>query len=142
MFVNKGIDTMLDEIGFKELGVYDFVDGEPLLPGIFLCSMNLVSEHPFLGKYECLINEMMGNGAFWGNNGDAYLALTVKVFVGEKGWIVRIRDSGTGFSVNDVVHNGIYQGGGKGLALLRNLSELEFNYEDQGSTLNIQGKYI
>ena len=93
-----------------------------------------------------IINEVFLNAFGRGNRGQADLPVSVRVFEGRKGRILRIRDSGAGFDYKGALNrkkNGevYYQNSGFGLNLLDESSEVQASYEGDGSVINLHVKY-
>jgi len=135
------IEDLIDEIKFKEFGSYYIIEGDNLSGQVLGCARKISENHPLLSKHYELIAEMLLNATSRGNNNDPNLSASVKVILGEKGWIVRIRDSGEGFDYNKVLRYDSYQGTGNGFRLLRKHDELEFSFQDGGRTFNLMGFY-
>ena len=141
MRVAKSIDKMLREIKFRELGEYQIIQGDNPVEQIFSANDAVRNAHNCLNRYYNLGEELIANAVLRGNNRDPFLMASVKVLLGKKGWILRIRDSGTGFDVDKVLKTGEHQGAGQGLRHLKETKEIQFNDENNGSTLNIMGFY-
>ncbi len=141
MRVNKSIDEMLQEIEFREFGEYQTIQGNDPEGQIFYVNDTICDAHRFLDNYYLLTDELIANAVLRGNKKDSFVMASAKVLLGEKGWILRIRDSGNGFDVDRVLKNREYQYGGQGLSKLKAIEGIQFNYENNGSTLNIMGFY-
>lgn len=141
MKVDKSIDEMLREIEFKEIGEYRIIQGNDPVGQLFYVNDAICNSHPFLNQHYLLTEELIANAILRGNNKDPFVVASAKVLLGEKGWVLRIRDSGKGFNVDSVLKNGEYQYGGQGLKMLKEREGIQFNYEDNGSTLNVMDFY-
>mgnify|MGYP001591288564 CR=1 FL=1 len=144
MKVYKSIDQMLEEIEFQQFGEYQIIQGEGIDGENIVNAVDAIcTAHPFLNKYSSLLmEESIDNAIRRGNNGDPFVIASAKVLLGKKGWVLRIRDSGKGFDFDRVLKNSEYQNRGSGLFILKNERELQFNYENNGNTLNVMGFYV
>lgn len=75
---------------------------------------------------------------------ECYLPLSIKIFHGEKGFIIRIRDSGEGFPYTKIIAKkregeSYAQNFGKGMYVM-DKEGVEVAYEGTGSTINIMFK--
>lgn len=115
VFVDKSLDQMLDEVKFEKFGAYWFITPEDRRE-IDVDSNCIVTEsfgeelHKHINDPAsiytifCAIENAYMRGNKYNNDPNegsrtnGYLPLTVKTFVGKRGMVVRIRDSGNGFS--------------------------------------------
>lgn len=142
MKVDKSIDQMLEEIEFQQMGEYQIIQGSGTDgSNIVYATDALYNAHPFLNEHSFLIEELIANAILRGNNRDPFVTASAKVLLGDKGWVLRIRDSGSGFNVKRVLKNGEFQYNGTGLYALKVTSGIQFNFENNGNTLNIMGFY-
>jgi hypothetical protein len=97
------------------------------------------------------IAELLGNAGMHGNkdsicdapNGDPLKSLSIKVFMGDNGILVRIRNEGTGFDHKEVLSKAIlgseystHNLGGAGTRCAMHPA-LQVSYEDMGRTTNL-----
>lgn len=142
MKIDKSIDQMLEETEFQQMGEYQIIQGSGLDGKNIVYAVDAIcNAHPFLNEHSLLMEEIIANAIIRGNHRDPFVIASAKVLLGNKGWILRIKDSGSGFDVERVLKNGEFQYGGTGLHLLKITQGIQFNYENNGNTLNIMGFY-
>lgn len=83
-----------------------------------------------------LLHEFIYNSICHGNNFNINLAVTVKIFDGKNGYVIRIEDKGKGFDVDTTLRKRLYERGGVGLSDLK-MSPFYWSYENNGSVLNL-----
>lgn len=170
MFVNTTLDQMLEIIENAKLLIYCYQIpasvGEALTHGredyAFWINYPCQAQKEF---YEILkkcngngiiewVEEAIGNATIHGNkgtlegrdasNGDPLKAYSIKLFAGEKGVVVRIRNEGIGFAYEEVIEK-YKQGkpyathgtaGGNGMRILDH-PRIQASYEDKGRATNI-----
>ena len=150
MFIDMNLEKMLNKIEFVKFGVYDIVINER--HGEEQEGQWRETEE----YYKRLLQELtlskisMGVGAIGlalenafirGNENLSYKIVSVKIFEGIKGRIVRIRDSGEGFDYRKKIRElecceRYFVNIGNGLEALRH-SKWLCSYEMDGSILNI-----
>src|SRR3989344_4894936 len=167
MFVQESIDTLLEKLEQPQLVYYDFTAGVSIGEALqhphddfrfWINSPNkpLKDLYCFIAesKYHFLhepIFEMVANSVRHGNsgsirnapNGDPLKSLSIKVFEGNNGVVVRVRNEGTGFDYQAVLQK-INLGnrhsqnvlGGNGLRMLAQ-PYLFISYEDKGRAINL-----
>jgi len=150
-FVDKTLDEMLKEIGFNEFGTYDIIIPEENGRVVAGTEVDLTyKQHKILEDIAkqmdnhyayYVIGELILNGLCRGNKKQSYLPISIKIFEGDKGIVIRIRDSGEGFNFKEKIRqmkNGetYYQYTGGGLRLSDKVSD-EVSYEGNGSIVNV-----
>ena len=156
VLVNKSLDSMLDKIKCTELTSFDFFNLDEILPGefsgnpliyLFGSSGYWVELMKELGPnfYQNLngpIGHALENAFLRGNEKKRYLPVSLKVFSGRRGKVVRIRDSGQGFDFNRKINlmragnQNYFNGKGRGLRTMDKPGAL-VSYEGNGNTINI-----
>ncbi len=117
--VKQTFEELLAEIRFKTFARYDllvpnqqpelfrdgnFKEGVIKVPTLqYLNSLADVLGTVFSLDVGIGIGELLNNAFRHGNRGDPILSVSVKVFQGSRGYILRIRDSGTGFNFEEVL---------------------------------------
>ena len=167
MFVEKGIDELLEMLDEPELVYYYY---RPSLPvgealkhspndykfWVNHCFWDMKHLNWFmydngLGFLLIPVSELLGNALIHGNsgamhnapNGDPLKSLSVKVFLAKNGLLVRVRNEGEGFDYKDVIdrfRNGReYASHVLGGNGMINFDhpDLLVSYEDNGRTSNI-----
>ena len=128
VLVEKSLDEMMEEIRFTELAYFDLwsPDEKPERhkirdAGAYGWGMYVDTRSEFLrGVLDSSVPKDLGatgwgllsngtmicafeNSLKWGHNLEGYLMISLKVFIGEDGIIIRIRDSGSGFPWKEYV---------------------------------------
>lgn len=161
---NKPLEKMLEEIQYDGNCTYDIIIpkkngrvyskkfyggrgyvGAPkeLMDGILEIIEDFMGEDDHVKNWSAPI-EIIENAFVRGNNYQADMAVSFKVFEGEEGLVLRIRDSGKGFDYKKKInqfHNGeeYWQNLGWGLKDANRSSHV-FSYEGNGSIVNIMMK--
>lgn len=89
-----------------------------------------------------ILCEALSNAFCHGNRKDPYKAIVVYVFKGEKGLLVRIKDSGPGFDVQSVYHRfcnnkQYYSTAGNGLRLMAHSPHFGIFHDETGTAFHL-----
>ncbi len=125
--VNKTLSEMLDEIEYRGLMRYDILIPEEnpelfqevsLVKGAHLQSVQIPNEEyldtlcslmcpdkAIIDDFRLALRETFYNSFEYGNRLDGSLPISVKIFDGVNGAVLRIRDSGDGFDFRERVEN-------------------------------------
>jgi len=155
MIVSKTFDEMLEEIEFKRWIRYDFLVPEDS-PEIFnkvRVGRGLtfsIPNHRYITEITGIMRirsstvyELFYNAFGRGNLGQSDLPVSVKIFDGEKGKILRIRDSGEGFDLDDIMtkiqnNERYFRNAGGGFNLFTNDKSYNIAYEGDNNIVNLQ----
>ncbi len=153
--VKKSLEEMLDEIGFESFARYDFlVPLEMHWKVLFTFDDYLGELSRFLNTFsieitdgtgrgdgDCPTAAALSNAYSHGNKEQDEYAITVKVFTGKRGAVIRIRDSGEGFDFEETARKFesgeryFYYAGGGFRTYATAVAEVAF--ERKGSTVNL-----
>jgi len=141
MKVGKSFEQMIEDIELIEKGESLMITGDDQIMQMFYVSDKLCESYPFLNNYYTLMHELMANAILRGNEKKPDLKVSVDVFLGRNGWILTIKDQGVGFDYETVLRTGEHCFNGQGLKMLKERDDIDFNYEDKGSTINLMVLY-
>ena len=163
MLVNKTFEDMLEDIEFKDWTNYSMTTPKEN-PNLFFCTrgnhfvisekyldyiLNSIWEN-YRTKYtgqmrdvRTILDEATLNAIGHGNKNQTDLPVSIKIFKGNKGYVVRIRDSGKGFDFENTLlklrkGEKYFKGSGCGFCLFYDSRYCNVSYEGNGSIVNIQ----
>jgi hypothetical protein len=152
--VKKSFEKMLEEIDFKSWVRYDIISPSShpeLFRKVELFDESLKVRSKFRipnEKYQRsirterridyeLLNEIFYNCFGHGNNEEYWQPVSIKVFEGTKGCVMRIRDSGVGFDYEKALQQEYRPGRGCGVYHYQK-NYYEISFEGNGSILNVK----
>jgi hypothetical protein len=153
-FLDKSLENMMNEIEFTKWIYFDYhapekywsvVDGTYLTRWakeiLEIVPSQIYEKENKDDETEMFIALALENSLLRGHKNDLSQPISVKVFEGEKGYVVRIRDGGKGFPFKQYIKekNQHIEGNGQGLSTGR-IIEHEVSYEGDGSIVNIMIK--
>jgi len=161
MFLNLTYDTTLALISEAKL-VFDEIivpktcpcaSHSPYLPEydwLFLLERKLarfldpwMKEHrPELIGSSGIISEALSNAYCHGHKRDSSLPITIKIYQGEHGIMLQIKDTGEGFNIKNMVskflsNKNYFYNAGNGIKSMFNSKVFGFFYEDRGSSFHL-----
>jgi hypothetical protein len=156
MIGQKSIDEMLEAIGFTHLGLFEVLvpSQQPELFRVFndafsqgipvptMAYIDRVIQKTGLAKF--VINEIFLNAFDHGNHGIPYLPVSVKIFEGTRGNVLRVVDSGEGFDYQGIIRNMRaeqeypHKRAGWGMGAFYCYPEFLVSFEGKGNIINVQ----
>lgn len=161
VFVKKSLDSMLEEIEFSCFKRFDYIIPDEKLSW-FICTKKYLDIQN-LDYVKSLMEDLLGedekysrkdrdaicaaieNALTRGNNKQIYLPISIKIFSGKSGGILRLRDCGPGFNFKRKINQmksricRYFKGYGHGLKSL-DKSNYEVSYEGNGNIINMMFK--
>ncbi len=157
--VEKSLEELLEEIEFEESARYDYIVPQEVPRRVLFTFISYLQElSSFLYRYKVEIENGTGYGdghcplflaldnAFYRGNLEVEIyPITVKVFTGRMGLVIRIRDCGGGFDFKAVQEDFLqkkryYQGSGAGFRAYNN-NVASVSFEGNGSVINLMYKF-